>query len=136
MKRLIVLFLLLTGVLLGRHQHVSIPHHSTIYINAQDDMATFVIAALREKEVDLVPVTSPDKADYILDSSAFHTHDGAAAGAGSRLAAAFTYRVSEAAFTLTSKSGEIVWSYAVTKYRGRQSMCEALAKHLRDDAGF
>ena len=34
------------------------------------------------------------------------------------------------------KSGEIVWSYAVNKGRGeknRQSMAEAIAKHLKTD---
>ena len=43
---------------------------------------------------------------------------------------------SSTSVTLVSAAGEVVWSYSVNKGRGeknRQSLAEAIAKHLKDD---
>ena len=48
---------------------------------------------------------------------------------------ATTRKISDAAFKITSKSGDITWTYAVTKgilSHGNQSVAEACAWHLRD----
>jgi hypothetical protein len=108
----------------------TIPRESNIFVDSNNGFDTFILAALQDKKVPLHLVSSVDKADYILDSSLFHTGEFLATPK-----VATTGRTSEAAFKLTSKSGEIVWAYAVTKgifSRGKQSVAEACAKHLKD----
>jgi len=46
------------------------------------------------------------------------------------------YDKASTSVTLVSGAGEVVWSYSVNKGRGeknRQSLAEAIAKHLKDD---
>jgi hypothetical protein len=110
-----------------------IPAGSRIYVDTNNGFDLFILAAFQAKHVKAQLVSTSEKADYILDSSLFHSHELAATEK-----AAGTYRVSEAAFKLTSKSGEIVWAYAATKgllSRGKQSVAEACAKHLKDVIG-
>lgn len=111
----------------------TIPAGSKIYVDSNNGFDLFIVAAFQAKHVNAQLVSSSEKADYILDSSLFHSHELAATEK-----VAGTYRVSEAAFKLTSKSGEIVWAYAATKgllSRGKQSVAEACAKHLKDAMG-
>jgi hypothetical protein len=106
------------------------PAGSSIFVDSNNGFDIFIQAAFQAKHLNVRLVSSPDKADYVLDSSLFHTQEFLATQK-----AAGTYRTSEAAFKLTSKSGDIVWAYAVTKgvlSRGKQSVAEACAKHLRD----
>jgi hypothetical protein len=108
----------------------TIPDGSKIYVDSNNGFDIFILAAFQAKHLNIQLVSSPDKADYVLDSSLFHSHEIATTEK-----AAGTYRVSEAAFKLTSKTGEIVWAYAATKgmlSRGKQSVAEACAKHLKD----
>jgi hypothetical protein len=108
----------------------TIPAGSKIYVDSNNGFDIFILAAFQEKRVSAQLVSSADKADYILDSSLFHSNEAVATEK-----AAGTYRISEAAFKLTSKSGDIVWAYAATKgmlSRGKQSVAEACAKHLKE----
>jgi hypothetical protein len=110
-----------------------IPAGSKIYVDSNNGFDLFILAAFQAKHVNALLVSSSEKADYHLDSSLFHSHEFAATEK-----AAGSYRVSEAAFKLTSKSGEIVWAYAATKgllSRGKQSVAEACAKHLKEIVG-
>lgn len=107
----------------------TIPSGAKIYVDSNEGFETFLLAALQAKRVLLRLVSSPDQADYILDSTLFHSHEFSATRS-----LAMTGRVSEAAVKLTSKSGDIIWAYAVTKgilSRGKQSVAEACAKHLK-----
>jgi hypothetical protein len=111
-------------------QTATIPAGSAIFVNSNNGFDNFILAAIQSKQVKLHLVSSADKADYVLDSDLFHTGEFVATPKY-----ASTGVVSEAAFKLTSKSGEIVWAYAVTKgmfSRGKQSVAEACAKHLSD----
>jgi hypothetical protein len=106
-----------------------IPSGSTVYVDTNNGFDIFIEAAFQAKRLPLKIVSSPEKADYVLDSSLFHTSEFAAT---QKIAG--TYRISEAAFKLTTKSGDIVWAYAATKgmlSRGKQSVAEACAKHLK-----
>ena len=127
----IILFVVTLSVLGAHHPSPTIPPGSKIFVNSNNGFDIFILAAFRAKEVPLQVVSSSDKADYTLDSTLFHSQEVAATQQ-----AAGTYRISEAAFKLTSKAGDIVWAYAVTKgmmSRGQQSVAEACAKHLKDD---
>jgi hypothetical protein len=108
--------------------YVFIPAGSTVFVDTNNGFDIFILAALQDKGVPLQLVSSAEKAEYVLDSSLFHTSEFVATG---RFAS--TGRTSEAAFKLTRRSGEVVWAYAVTKgilSRGKQSVAEAFAKHL------
>jgi hypothetical protein len=116
----------------AHRQKVTIPLGSTVYVDTNNGFDIFILAAFQEKRVPLQIVSTRDKADYILDSSLFHD-----AGFVATTKAAGTYRISEAAFKLTSKTGDIVWAYAATKGMlsrggGKQSVAEACAKHIKD----
>jgi len=107
----------------------SVPAGSTVFVDTNNGFDIFILAALQAKHVPLVLVSSRDKADYILDSALFHSSEFVATQK-----VAGTYRVSESAFKLTSKSGEVVFAYAATKgmfSKGKQSVAEACAKHLK-----
>jgi hypothetical protein len=122
-----LLLLVATGLAADK---TTIPAGSRIYVDTNNGFDLFILAAFQAKHVKAQLVSSADKADYVLDSSLFHSQEVAATEK-----AAGTYRVSEAAFKLTSKSGEIIWAYAATKgllSRGKQSVAEACAKHLKD----
>ena len=106
---------------------------STIYVDTNNGFDIFIMAAFREKHVPVKLVNSPDGADYILDSSLFHS-----GGDVATKSFATTTRLSEAAFSLTSKSGLVIWAYAATKGSflgrgGKQSVAEACAKHVMKD---
>jgi hypothetical protein len=114
----------------GKVQTRSIPAGSTIYVDTNNGFDTFVLAALQSKRVPLRLVSSRENADYVLDSSLFHTGELVATPKF-----AVAGRISEAAFKLTAKSGDIIWAYAVTKgllTAGKQSVAEACAKHLKE----
>lgn len=111
----------------GKHPAVKI---ATVYVDSTGGFEIFIQAALEAKHAPVRLVSDPAQADFVLDSSLFHDKEFTAT-----TKVASTYRTSEAAFKLTSKSGEIVWAYAVTKgilSRGKQSVAEACAKHLKD----
>jgi len=128
MKAAAALFALALFCFAARHDKQTIPAGSTVYV----DTNIFIIAAFQEKHVPLKIVSSREKADYVLDSSLFH-----AGGLVATEKAASTYRISEAAFKLTTKDGDVVWAYAATKGMlsrggGKQSVAEACAKHLKE----
>jgi hypothetical protein len=104
-----------------------------IYVDTNNGFDVFILAAFRAKHVPVKLVNSAASADCVLDSWLFHSE-------GSVAAAKFTATtgLSEAAFSLTSRSGEIVWAYSATKSSilvrgGKQSVAEACAKHILHD---
>jgi len=111
----------------------TIPRGSAIYIDTDNGFDMFLMAAFQAKHVSLKLVSTPEKADYTLDSVVFH--NGAFVATRS---IAMSGHTSEAAVKLTSKDGDIVWAYAVGKgmlRSGSQSVAEACAKHLKDLVG-
>jgi len=121
--------LLLGCIAVSAYGQQSIPAGSSVFVDTNNGFDIFILAALQNKHVPLVLVSSRDKADYVLDSALFHSQEFAAT---QKIAG--TYRVSESAFKLTTKSGEIIWAYAATKgmfSKGKQSVAEACAKHLK-----
>ncbi len=126
-----LLVVVMTFVSAGKKQtSITVPAGSNIFVDTNNGFDTFILAALQNKSVNLHLVPSRDKADYILDSSLFHNTEALVTGDVAKAG-----HSSEAAFKLTNKSGEIIWAYAVTKgifRRGKQSVAEACAKHLKE----
>jgi hypothetical protein len=108
----------------------TIPPGSKIFVDSNNGFDIFILAAVQAKGLKIKLVSKIEDADYVLDSSLFHDQEFTAVHGN-----ATTYRISEAAFKLTSTAGDIIWAYAVTKgmlARGKQSVAEACAKHLKD----
>jgi hypothetical protein len=98
------------------------PLHPTVFINSANGFDLYIEAALHAKVVPITLVSSPEQADYMLDSSIFHTNDFAS--------------VSEVAFKLTNKFGAVMWTYVADNdilWGGNRSLAEACAKHLKQD---
>jgi hypothetical protein len=131
LKTTAALFALALVCAAAHHQKITVPPGSTVYVDTNNGFDIFILAAFQEKHVPLQVVPTREKAEYILDSSLFHD-----AGFVATTKAAGTYRISEAAFKLTAKNGDIVWAYAATKGMlsrggGKQSVAEACAKHIK-----
>jgi hypothetical protein len=128
---------LICGSLVMARDHrtvTTIPANSAIFIDSNNGFDIFIAAALQSKGVPLRLVASIDRADYVMDSSLFH-YEVSAAVETRKLGIATSGLTSSAAFKLTSRAGDIVWAYEVTKgmlSRGKQSVAEACAKHLKE----
>ena len=109
----------------------AIPADSKIYIDTNNGFDIFILAAFQAKGVRLKLTSKRDAADFIMDSSLFHDTGFIASGK-----TAGTYRISEAAFELKNKDGDIVWGCAASKglfsRGGKQSVAEACAKHVKN----
>jgi hypothetical protein len=113
----------------------------TIFIKAQNDFGTALAAAIVKKHVRVVIVTTPDKAQYTLESAAV---DSKAESTGSKFARCmFMDCIGVNGFSdvsvqlVRNKDGAVAWAYQVRKGNsgplGIQSLSEAVAKHLKND---
>lgn len=113
---------------------------TTLYVEpTESGFHTFVIAAVHKKQVPITVVSAPENASYRMTLGEVEVEH---VGTGKRLInCLFAYCAgiedkASTSVTLTDSAGTIVWSYAVNKGRGaknRQSMAEAIAKHLKND---
>lgn len=107
-----------------------LPAGSRIFIAPVEGLDTFLVAAFREKKVELVIVGDRAKADFELTG----TTDSQKSGWARTI---FLHQVGsneEAGIQITNiKTSEVVFGYAVNKHNsvhGKQSSAEACAKHL------
>jgi hypothetical protein len=112
----------------------------TLYITPMDDgFEVYLSAAMHKKDVPVRVMAVADGADYNLKVAQIEVTKESTGGKIARCLFAYCAGISDKAstsVTLVSSTGEIVWSYSVNKGRGeknRQSMAEAIAKHLKDD---
>lgn len=113
------------------------PPARTIYIQpTSDGFQTYLAAAIHKKKVPASVVINPEGATFTLTAAAVEVEK---VSTGKKLVnCLFVYCAgsedkASTSVTLTDASGAVVWSYAVNKGRGaknRQSMAEAIAKHL------
>jgi hypothetical protein len=109
-----------------------IPANSKVYVAPMDGFETYVIAAIRTKNVPVQVVADKDKADYELAG----TSDSQKPGWAKTIFLGQARTDEQASVTLTNiKTSEVVFAYTVNKqnaFRGKQSAAEACAKHLKD----
>jgi hypothetical protein len=113
----------------------------TVYITPTDDsFEVYLAAAMHKKEVPLTVVNKKEGATYVLTASGVVEQQETTGSKVVRCLFANCAGIADKATTavqLVDQSGAIVWSYAVNKQRGgaknRQSMAEAVAKHLKSD---
>lgn len=111
-----------------------------LYIMPMDDgFETFLTAAMVKKGVPVLMTTNKDDATYVLQATKVEISKESGASKFARCMFAYCAGIADSgntSVTLVAKDGTIAWSYAVKKGRGagnRQSMAEAVAKHLDND---
>jgi hypothetical protein len=136
MRSLLLLFLAFVILSTGAVAQTAVP---TLYVQpTEDGFHTYISAAIHKKKVPVVVVTKAEDAAYALTAASVEIET---VTTGKRLVnCLFAYCAgiedkASTSVTLTDGSGAVVWSYSVNKGRGaknRQSMAEAIAKHLKD----
>ncbi len=116
------------------------PAAPTLFIApAEGGFHTYLAAAMHKKKVPVTVVVEPAGASFTLTAAEIEVET---VTTGKRLVnCLFAYCAgiedkASTSVTLTDASGAVVWSYSVNKGRGaknRQSMAEAVAKHLKDE---
>lgn len=112
----------------------------SIYITPDNGFETDIIAGLQKKSVPVTIVTDPAIADYTLTPNAVTIHQESTGGKIARCLFAYCAGIADSGNVsvqlVDNKTKAIVWGYNVAKQTGqknRQSMAEAIAKHLNND---
>jgi hypothetical protein len=111
----------------------------TLYIMPADDQfEVYVTAAIAKKKVPVAVRDTQDGADYTLKIAKVEITKESTGSKVVRCLFAYCAGIEDKGSTSVTlvRDGSIVWSYSVNKGRGsknRQSMAEAIAKHMKDD---
>jgi hypothetical protein len=105
---------------------------STVYVAPMDGFENYLQAALRKKDVPLMPIADESKANYIIRGTAEEKKAGWA-----KMAFMGQIHSDDAASVqmIDRRTGAIVFAYAVNKkntLHGQQTTAEACAKHLKE----
>lgn len=122
---------------------VSLPalaQQRSIYVTPDNGFETDIIAGLLKKDVPVHIVTDPAAADYTLTANPVTIHQESTGGKIVRCVLASCAGIADSGNVsvqlVDNKTKAIVWAYSVAKQTGqrnRQSMAEAIAKHLNSD---
>ncbi|MEJ0021760.1 MAG: hypothetical protein WDN47_04260 [Candidatus Doudnabacteria bacterium] len=136
MKRLLMMLMVLTVTANALAQAPK----PTLYIEPMEDgFDTYIAAAMLKKEVAVQVTTKEEGSTYTLKATKVEIKSESGAGKIARCLFAYCAGIADTgstSVTLVSKDGIVLWSYSVNKGRGaanRQSMAEAIAKHLNND---
>jgi len=112
----------------------------SIYVMPDNGFETNIIAALEKKHVPVQIVTEKTQADYVLTATSVEIHKESAGGKIARCLFAYCAGIDDSGDVsvqmVDSHTNTVVWGYNVAKQRAnknRQSMAEAIAKHLKND---
>jgi hypothetical protein len=113
---------------------------ATPYVDAADapGFDTSIIAAINKKGTPVSVIMDKAQAQYVLHASSVTTHQESGAGKIARCLFAYCVGIEDSANVsvslLDNSSQKVLWAYDVGKQSGnhnRQSMAEAIAKHLK-----
>jgi hypothetical protein len=128
------LFVSLFGV-----QSASAQESPALFITpTADNLEAFLSAAMTNKQVPVTVVTKEERATLVLTASAADIQPQSAGARFARCLVASCASLKDRGATNVQlvKGDTVVWSYVVNKGRGeknRQSLAEAIAKHLKAD---
>jgi hypothetical protein len=111
----------------------------TLFITpTTDGFEVYLSAAMQKKQVPVTVVTTEQSATLVLKASAVDVQQQSTGAKFARCLFAYCAGIEDRGVTSVQlQDGEtIAWSYSVNKGRGqknRQSLAEAIAKHLKDD---
>jgi hypothetical protein len=100
---------------------------STVFIAPMDGFENYIAAALRKKDVPLMPIADESKANYVLRGSSEEKKTSFATIALADESASVQL--------VDRRTGAIVFAYAMSKkntLHGQQSAAEACVKHLKE----
>lgn len=111
----------------------------TVYIEPQQGFETYIAAAITKKHVPVDVVTDVSKATYVLKAAPMQTKSESTGSKVTRCLFLYCAGIEDSSNVsvelVESNSTKTLWAYTVGKQRGghnRQSMAEAVAKHLRE----
>ena len=111
----------------------------TLYIAPNGDgFDVYLAAAMSKKEVPVTLVDKPENATYTLKAAQVEVQKESTGSKVTKCLFLYCAGINDKGNTSVQlvKDGTIQWSYSVNKGRGeknRQSMAEAVAKHLKSD---
>jgi hypothetical protein len=113
----------------------------TVYVAHDNGFETDIIGGIEKKHVPVTIVTDPVQADYTLTANTVQIHQESAGSKIARCLFAYCIGIEDSGSVsvqlIDNHTKAIVWAYNVNKQRGgqsnRQSMAEAIAKHLNND---
>ena len=113
---------------------------STVYIEPQNGFETYLAAAIAKKSVPVDVVTDQSKATYVLKSAPIEIKQESTGGKIARCLFAYCAGIEDkgnvSVQLIETSSSKMLWAYSVNKQKGgsknKQSMAEAVAKHLKD----
>jgi hypothetical protein len=118
----------------------ALAQHLSIYVTPDNGFETDIIGGLQKKAVPVAIMTDQNAADYTLTANTVTIHQESTGGKIARCLFAYCAGISDSGNVsvqlIDNKTKQIVWGYNVTKQTGqknRQSMAEAIAKHLNND---
>jgi hypothetical protein len=104
---------------------------ATVFIEPMNGFGTYILAAFRKKNVELIPVASAEQAHYIISG----VSDEKKAGFAKMFVMGDIHSDNEASIQMADRrTGAIVFAYSVNKkstWHGDQTTAEACAKHLK-----
>lgn len=116
------------------------PKSATIYIAPTGDgFDMYLAAAITKKKVPVSVMDKLENASLTLRVAAIETHKESTGSKVARCLFAYCIGIEDSSNTsvqLLDKDGKLLWAYSVNKGHGqknRQSMAEAIAKHLKND---
>lgn len=113
----------------------------SVFVMPDNGFETDIIAGMQKKAVPLSVVTTEDSADYTLKANQVTITSESTGGKIARCLFADCIGIEDkgnvSVQLIDNHTHKIVWAYNVAKQRGgshnRQSMAEAIAKHLKSD---
>jgi hypothetical protein len=141
MKSFIALLLCLSATVPALCAPVAPLPEPSVFIVATDGFDTDLAAAIEKKKTPIIVMVDKTKADYILEVSTVNSHEEST---GSKIARClFADCIGMNGFSSVSvklnrvSDSAVVWAYQVRKGMSgpaaRQSLSEAIAKHLKND---
>jgi len=136
MKRLVLVLMLLALAAVATIGQTEKP---TLYITpTTDGFEVYLSAAMVKKQVPVVVVTKEDGATLVLKASVVEIQQQSTGSKVARCLFAYCAGIEDRGTTSVQlqKGDTVAWSYSVNKGRGqknRQSLAEAIAKHLKDE---
>ncbi len=118
----------------------SLPMGPTLYVAPDSGFEVNIVAALQKKHVPVQVVTEANEAEYVLRPSPVEIHKESGASKVARCLFAYCMGIEDSGEVsvqlVERESHRVVWAYEVAKQRAvknRQSMAEAIAKHLNNE---
>lgn len=128
MKPVVALLAFASCCFAGDYKPV-VPAGAAVYVEPGTRLDKILAAAFESRHVPLRIVDSPQEADYTLSGIVVHSTDMVDSRTWGPTYFPSTYEP----ILLTSKSGEMVWKYVVSKStlkRGDQRVADAVARHI------